>query len=240
MSKQDNLTDFLTDIAEAIREKKGTTDKINPQDFSDEIRGIESGGGNPNNATIENIDPTQYGPDAIKVLTIHEGVTELTYRAIYYATKMTHLYLPSTLKILGDNSVSGAFNLQEIIIPEGVTSIGSSAFYDCRKIKAVRIPDAVINIGESAFRYCNNLALVDIGSSVERIGALGFANSSIQTAVCRSLIPPTIDANSFGGNKFGSFYVPDDSVDAYKSATNWASYADYIKPLSEYVEPTNE
>lgn len=44
MSKQDNLTDFLTDVADAIREKKGTTDKINPQNFSEEIRGIESGG----------------------------------------------------------------------------------------------------------------------------------------------------------------------------------------------------
>lgn len=43
MSKQDNLTDFLTDVADAIRAKKGTTEKINPQNFSEEIRGIESG-----------------------------------------------------------------------------------------------------------------------------------------------------------------------------------------------------
>ena len=44
MGKINNLTDFLTDVADAIREKKGTTDLINPQDFSDEIRNIESGG----------------------------------------------------------------------------------------------------------------------------------------------------------------------------------------------------
>ena len=43
MSKQNNLTDFLTDVADAIREKKGTSEKINPQDFSEEIKGIESG-----------------------------------------------------------------------------------------------------------------------------------------------------------------------------------------------------
>ena len=42
MSKENNLTDFLTDVADAIREKKGTTDKINPQDFSDEIKGIKT------------------------------------------------------------------------------------------------------------------------------------------------------------------------------------------------------
>lgn len=46
MAKNDNLTDFLTDVADAIREKKGTTEPINPQDFASEIASIESGGGN--------------------------------------------------------------------------------------------------------------------------------------------------------------------------------------------------
>lgn len=45
MAKNDNLKDFLVDVADAIREKKGTTDLINPQSFSDEIRAFEIGGG---------------------------------------------------------------------------------------------------------------------------------------------------------------------------------------------------
>lgn len=45
MAKNDNLKDFLTDVADAIREKKGTTDTINPQDFSSEIASIQSGKG---------------------------------------------------------------------------------------------------------------------------------------------------------------------------------------------------
>lgn len=44
MAKNNNLTDFLTDIADAIREKKGTSEPINPQDFSAEIASIETGG----------------------------------------------------------------------------------------------------------------------------------------------------------------------------------------------------
>lgn len=40
MAKKDNLKDFLTDVADAIRAKKGTTDLINPQDFVAEIRSI--------------------------------------------------------------------------------------------------------------------------------------------------------------------------------------------------------
>lgn len=37
MSKESNLTDFLTDIADTLRTKKNSTDLINPQNFSSEI-----------------------------------------------------------------------------------------------------------------------------------------------------------------------------------------------------------
>ena len=47
MAKNDNLKDFLTDVADAIRAKKGTTDKINPQDFSAEIASIETSTSKP-------------------------------------------------------------------------------------------------------------------------------------------------------------------------------------------------
>lgn len=43
MAKTDNLTDFLADIADGIRAKKGTTDKINPQNFRAEIESIQGG-----------------------------------------------------------------------------------------------------------------------------------------------------------------------------------------------------
>lgn len=43
MAKNNNLTDFLTDVANAIREKDGSTGTINPQDFSDKIKAIQTG-----------------------------------------------------------------------------------------------------------------------------------------------------------------------------------------------------
>lgn len=46
MAKTNNLADYLADIANAIREKKGTNEAINAQDFASEIASIESGGGN--------------------------------------------------------------------------------------------------------------------------------------------------------------------------------------------------
>ena len=43
MAKNNNLTDFLTGVADAIRRKRGTTGKINPQNFEEEISGIQTG-----------------------------------------------------------------------------------------------------------------------------------------------------------------------------------------------------
>ena len=40
MEKTNNLTDFLTDVANAIREKEGSSEAINPQDFVAKIRSI--------------------------------------------------------------------------------------------------------------------------------------------------------------------------------------------------------
>jgi surface protein len=44
MAKNNNLQDFLTDVANSIRTKTGTTELINAQDFSDKILNISSGG----------------------------------------------------------------------------------------------------------------------------------------------------------------------------------------------------
>ena len=45
MAKNNNLNDFLTDVANSIRTKTQTTEPINAQDFSDKILSIQTGGG---------------------------------------------------------------------------------------------------------------------------------------------------------------------------------------------------
>lgn len=45
MARTDTLNNFLTDVADSIREKKGTTDTILASDFDTEIASIETGGG---------------------------------------------------------------------------------------------------------------------------------------------------------------------------------------------------
>lgn len=45
MARTDTLPHFLTDVADAIREKKGSSDTIQASDFDTEIANLPSGGG---------------------------------------------------------------------------------------------------------------------------------------------------------------------------------------------------
>lgn len=74
MSKDNNLTDFLTDVAAAIREKKGTEELINPQNFSEEIKSIET------KAKLEEryVKYTSNGKRTVKPTNDKDGISEIT------------------------------------------------------------------------------------------------------------------------------------------------------------------
>ncbi len=52
------LNEVMTQTADAIREKKGTTEKIAPINFAEEIKSISAGGGESGSSTFEHLDIT--------------------------------------------------------------------------------------------------------------------------------------------------------------------------------------
>lgn len=143
-----------------------------------------------------------------------------------------------------DNIANGAFNsctsLETASFPK-VTSVAGSMFSYCSSLTAINFPLAT-SIEGNSFISCTKLKTADF-PLVTSIGYSVFAGCSelvvlvIRQAnsVC-SLSSTNALTNTPIQKGTGYIYVSDALVEDYKTATNWSTFADQIKPLSEYVE----
>ncbi len=112
----------------------------------------------------------------------------------------------------------------------GVTSIGNYAFYYCTSLTSIEIPNSVTSIGQYAFYYCRRLTSIEIPNSVTSIGSSVFMNCGTLTVTVKATMPPSLGNSAFNFST-PLIYVPAESVDAYKVASNWSNYADKIQAI---------
>ena len=96
-------------------------------------------------------------------------------------------------------------------------------------------------IGDAAFAECTSLTSVTIPESVTTIGGGVFHTaSSLSEVICKPIVPPVSGGvNMFKNNSSGRIiYVPEESVDAYKTASYWSDYAADIYSMNERIDPT--
>ena len=223
MARIDTLGNFLTDVATAIRNKKGTTDTIAASDFDTEIDSIETGGGSTvtKGIIINECDENGYATDVSVV-----GMTSIPdyYFAAYNDTNknalnkyVKNIQLPSGITSIGAYAFQYCTNLALTELPAGITSIENEAFYNCKSLTEMTCLGNITTIKSNAFAYCAELSK--------------FALPNITS------VPTLSSTNVFGNTPIASgtgyIYVPDDLVESFKSATNWSTYADQIKAISE-------
>lgn len=101
-------------------------------------------------------------------------------------------------------------------------------------------------INNSAFQSAGKMTYIYIGGQSPTIKSNVFAGSTSLTAVILSsdVVGSLSSTNAFTLTPIysgtGYIYVPDDLVDQYKVATNWATYAAQIKGLSEIPADVQE
>ena len=190
-------------------------------------------------------------------VTIPNTVTIIENSAFDNCKGLTSITIPNSVTTIGVQAFRTCILLQEVIIPSSVTSLGNYAFSNCTRITNVTIPNSVITIGHQAFSYCASLTEIEFPDSVTTLGEYcvaqcpgltkitigtgistignGFGNSAnINLIIVKATTPPTIGSLFVTSHFNGHIYVPDASVNDYKTASNWSAYASYIYPLSEY------
>ena len=146
---------------------------------------------------------------------------------------LTSVTIPNSVTSIGDMAFSECTGLTSVTIPNSVTSIGSYAFYYCSGLTSVNIPNSVTTIGNGAFYNCTGLTSVTIPNSVTSIGEYAFGGcEGLPSVKIQATTPPTLsNTNAFDDTNNCPIYVPAESVDAYKTATNWSALASRIQSI---------
>lgn len=219
----------LEAIGSAVRDKEGTTDLIPVNTLADRIAALPSGVSKlPQvvNKTITEItaedlagitkigEYTFYNCKTLTSVTFPDNITQIDNYAFYYCSKLTNIAIPNKVKTISTAAFKNCYNLTSVTIGNSVESINSYAFEDCSSLASITIPSSVTLLGPNALK---------IGSSKNKA-----------TITLLGTTPPKIYSSAvFDVSRLEKIIVPAGCGEAYKSATNWANFADYIEEDTE-------
>ena len=156
----------------------------------------------PNGLTFQNSDLA--GCTSLVSIQLYDGLVDMP--DLSGCTSLTRVDVPSSVRSF--KSLRGDSSLVYINVPDGMTSIPAQIFRDCSSLPSVELPSTITSIGESAFR----------------------GMGSLSSFIIHAVTPPTLGANNVF-NTTCTFYVPAESVEAYKTASGWSSFASRIQAI---------
>lgn len=188
----------------------------------------------------------------LSIIDLPEGVTSIESSAFLNCTSLALITLPNSVTLIDDHAFSNCVSLKGISIPSKVMRIGEYAFYNCTSLKGVSIPYSISSIQSGTFANCSSLTNISIPSSVNSIGDSAFlgcnlislsipegvssigskafeANSHLTSITVLPLTPPSGGTKMFNLTNDCFIYVPQECMDAYKTAEFWREYAPRIK-----------
>ena len=206
---------ILTDIADAVRAKTGDTEPIIPEEMAAKLLNTE---GDYERGYAEGYEKGDSNMDGILT---RRATTIRNDRITYLGMEVFRNY---------DSLAIADF--------PNVTSTGVNVFYACYALHTVNLP-SLISISTNMFAYSSLLKRLDF-PSVESISGGAFSGCArLVTLILRKAdaVCTLANVNAFTNTPIakgtGLIYVPDNLVEQYKAATNWATYANQIKPISE-------
>lgn len=227
----------LTNIADAIREKTGTTDQMTPLQMPQKIKNIKSGG----------IDITQlfsYSDEVSEPFDLTDSNLKSVRWYGFANTRLRKGTFPNLVK-LDEGAFRQCTDLVEIDAP--IETFSKTAFQKCASLTTIDLSHATGDIGESAFNGCTKLNPVKfLPEGIGEIGSYAFSYG----LNCKSIkIPKSctwINTQSFFKCKIKYIFLPKElghatmtsfqQIGAYDSITH--TYNSHIYTDVE-SEPSN-
>ena len=191
---------------------------------------------------------------ALQSMSLPSSVTEVGSYAFYGCSNMASITLSNLTKING-YTFQGCSSLDGVVLPETLTEICNYAFSGCVGLTGITIPNTVTRIGQSAFSGCTGITKLTLPNGLQTIGQEAFKNMQLQSIVVPNSVTSigtgafqgcsylkivhitngdVTNLTALGKDAFSGAHsslciiVPQDTLKAYKEATNWSSYASKI------------
>ena len=158
-------------------------------------------------------------------------LTRIPYDAFENSNLIT-VSLPDAMFYLGNNSFQLSTSLQEVRLGKYLTQMTWASFNECTALTSINIPEYVSRIEGMMFYQCRSLSSIVIPASVSRIDGQSFYGCSGLTSITSlASTPPTGGSGMFDNTNDCPIYVPEEAVEAYKTATYWSNYEDRIQAI---------
>lgn len=189
--------------------------------------------------SVESVGDSAFS-DCTSLISVEYSKETSFGNGVFSGTSIPTLLYSNTGIIYVPNNITG-----EVIIPDGITTIGDETFKRKSNLTKVVIPGSVVNLGQKVFSYCTSLKdIVFEDGDIESLGSQWCIGSSSSNDTYTDVTLKFTDVkpltNTMGWNSnVRNYFVPDNLVDSYKSATNWSSMSSKIKPFSYLVSETS-
>ena len=227
MARTNNLSNFLTDVADAIRTKKGSEELIAAEDFDTEIENLPSGADLSeyfNNTVTENTtSSTQF--ELIKKLpdvVVDNSVTSLEYLFYHFKIGDNSFKLSSLPKVICGNNVTNMYSMYVTAGPDtNTTSIDLSGL-DTSNVKKMTSmfenKQVLTSLNLSNFDFSSVTDISSMFSNCQKISKIDLSNLAPQRRIaaanlfnnCKKVEEIYIDkwdlANYSPNNPAGMFY----------------------------------
>ena len=203
------LDDTLTNIANAIRGKNGSSDKYKPGQMADAIDNIPAGGlGIP-----REVSNGVYRVPEITSFSLPSNATDVGQNALRYAfdshPSLTSVDLSSLTTVSGEMALYKAFNgctaltsvdLSSLTTVNGYNAL-AYAFADCTSLTSVDLSSLTTVDSQAVFKYtfsgCTKLTSVNFSSLANLVGQSAFRYAFYNCSSLTSLSFPALKADSF-------------------------------------------
>lgn len=209
MSKKILSTSIIQAVADNIRRLRNITSELQPKNFDEELKKVSSLDSHLMRQVSEIYSEVERIPEYSFCRGIVGGGSAKNKDNTL--TKITF----TKLKSLGSYNFVEYTALKEVILPENYNGeVGYLDFNGCTSLESIDLKETV-GFAYGSMENCTNLTAV-ILRKTDRICYLGSTNGFSNTPIAN-------------GN--GWIYVPEVLLENYKTATNWITYADQIKPI---------